>query len=175
MKGVFIFCTLICIFSSQAIAAIGNANKSTLRSTIAPSPLKDSLSKIDFRKLSVKEYEKHTGKKLSLNEKIAFKIVQHRLERGKPLFKKPVSSNTGTMAMILGIIGLVLLFVPYAVIASIPLSILAIVLGNQAKKADPSDKKARAGVILGWVTLGLFVLFLTIALVLLVAFLAAFG
>ena len=72
--------------------------------------------------------------------------------------------------MILGIIALGVLVIPYLVIATIPLAILAIVFGNQAKKEDPNDGQAKAGVILGWVALGLVVLALIVALAYLSAF-----
>ena len=44
---------------------------------------------------------------------------------------------------------------------------LAIIFGNQARKADPKDSKAKAGVILGWVTLGLIVLAIAVLIVVL--------
>jgi hypothetical protein len=52
-------------------------------------------------------------------------------------------------------------------LASIPLAILAIVTGSKAKREDPKNKKARAGVTLGIITLAFIVVIgLIVALVL---------
>lgn len=119
----------------------------------------------------VKDVEKLLGRKMKLKEKIGFKILQHKLKKESHRKKGESGSEKGKLAMILGIIGIACLLIPYAVIASIPLAILAIIFGNQAKKQNPNDGQAKAGVILGWVTLGL----VTLAIILVVAILASWG
>ena len=120
--------------------------------------------------MKMKEAEKILGRKLSLKEKISFKIAQFKLkkelktkEKGKP--------SKGQTAFVLSLIALGLLFVPYLGLASIPLAIVAIVQGAKAKKEDPNDKKAQTAIILGIVTLGLFVL----AIIAVVIILASWG
>ena len=103
------------------------------------------------------------GRKLKLKEKIAFKLFQWKLKKGL-LHKKEERSQKGKTALILGIIGIATLFIPYLILASIPCAILAIVFGNQAKKSDPGDGNAKAGVILGWVTIGVFIIALAIVI-----------
>ena len=123
-----------------------------------------------FSSLSIKDIQKLAGRKLKLKEKIAIKVYQWKLKKGFTAFKKEETKNTkGNTAMILGIVAIACLVIPYAVIASIPCAILAIVFGNQARKENPKDSRAKAGVILGWVTLGLILL----ALILLVVILAS--
>jgi hypothetical protein len=175
MKGVIFICVLIITLSSFTTPLKSHGNKSTLTTIIEPTTFKDTLSKNAFINLKIKEYEKFTGQKLTLKEKIAFKIVQHNLKKELQTGKKPETRNKGKTALILGIIGLALVFVPYAAIASIPLAIIAIVMGNEAKKINPADKKARTGVILGWCTLGLILLLLIIGIIFLFAFVGSFG
>src|SRR5258705_8666402 len=120
--------------------------------------------------MKVKEAEKILERNLSLKEKISFKIAQFKFkkelktkEKGKP--------SKGQSAFILSLIALGLLLVPYLGLASIPLAIIAIVQGAQAKKEDPNDKKAQTAIILGIVTLGLFLL----ALIAVIIILASWG
>lgn len=119
----------------------------------------------------IKEVEKFLGRKMKLKEKIGFKILQHKLKKQSTHKNGEKDSDKGKTAMIFGIIAISCLVVPFLGFASIPLAILAIVFGNQAKKANPNDSKAKTGVILGWVTLGLVLL----ALVLVVAILATWS
>lgn len=111
-----------------------------------------------FSTLSLKEVQKLAGRKLKLKEKIAIKILQWKLRKDLKQKKADAGSEKGKLAMILGIVGIGLLFVPYLFIAAIPCAILAIIFGNQARKVNRDDGKAKAGIILGWVTLGLIVL-----------------
>jgi hypothetical protein len=56
------------------------------------------------------------------------------------------------------LIGLCLLIVPYANLASLPLAIIGLTMGIKAKKENPNDTKAQTAIILSIVTLGLIVL-----------------
>ena len=116
----------------------------------------------------VKDVEKLLGRKLKLKEKLALKFIQWKYKR-EVTKKADNETDKGKTAMILGIIGVALLIVPYLFIASIPLAILAIVFGNQARKVNKKDNKALIGIILGWVTIGIIL----IALALLIVFLSS--
>jgi hypothetical protein len=108
------------------------------------------------------------GRKLKLKEKLAIKVYQWKLKKGFTIPRKEETKDKkGNTAMILGIVAIACLVIPYLVIASIPCAILAIVFGNQARKENPNDSRAKAGVILGWVTLGLILLALAIVVVVL--------
>ena len=124
-----------------------------------------SLSTLSMMKIN--EVEKTIGRKLKLKEKIAFKIVQWKIRKELKQNKNAVEDKRGKTALTLGICGAVALFIPFLNLASIPLAILAIVIGNKAKREDPKNKKARTGVTLGIATLAfLIVIGLIVALVL---------
>jgi hypothetical protein len=120
--------------------------------------------------MKTKEVEKLLGRKLTLKEKISLKIAQLKIKKGLRS-KEEEKSNKGQTAMILGIIGLACIIIPYGILASIPLAILAIVMGSQAKKANKNDGKAQTGIILGIVTLGLVAL----AIIVVAIWLASWG
>ena len=125
-----------------------------------------------FSTLSMKEVQKLAGRKLKLKEKIAVKIYQWKIKKGIERQKEGEKKDKGQTAMILGIIGLASLFIPYAgPVISLVCTILALVFGYQAKKEDPNNKKAKTAIILGWITVGLYVL----AAAIVIALLAAWG
>src|SRR6185295_12086927 len=99
--------------------------------------------------------QKLIGRKLTLKEKLSFLILKHTS-------KRKAQSSKGSTALGFGIAGLAILliglFVPFVGWFALAAGILAIVLGNKAKKEDPSDKKAHTAVTLGWITIGIFVL-----------------
>jgi hypothetical protein len=57
------------------------------------------------------------------------------------------------------------LFIPYLIIGALVAGIIAVVLGSVAKRQNPSDKKAYAATLLGWITLGAIALFLILAII----------
>ncbi|PWT91402.1 MAG: hypothetical protein C5B54_05385 [Acidobacteria bacterium] len=104
------------------------------------------------------------GRRLSFKEKVGILILRPKLRHA---IKE--SKNPGNTALIFGVIGAAALvigiFVGPVLILSLVAAILAVVLGSSAKKKNPSDSKARAATILGWITLGLIaVLFLAAAI-----------
>ena len=112
-----------------------------------------------FSTLSMKEIQKLAGRKLKLKEKIAVKVYQWKIKNGVEKRKAGEKKDKGQTAMILGIIGLASLFIPYAGgIISLVCTVLALVLGYQAKKENPNDRKAKTAITLGWITVGLYVL-----------------
>lgn len=120
--------------------------------------------------MKTKEAEKILGRKLTLKEKISFKLAQYKIKKAQKANEEGKSSK-GQTAFILSLIGLCILFVPYLSIAAIPLAIIGIVQGSQAKKENPNDRKAQTAIVLGIVTLGLIV----IALILVILILAAWS
>ncbi len=102
------------------------------------------------------------GRKLSLREKIAVLILKQRLKH-----KTRENSQPGNTALIFGIGGVALLalglFLAPLLIGSLIASIIAIVIGSVAKKKHPSDGKAHAAVLLGWITLILLAILLLAA------------
>lgn len=118
--------------------------------------------------LKIKDAENILGRKLKLKEKIALKIIQLKIkkelkanEKGKP--------SKGQTSMVLGIISLACILIPFGILASIPLAILAIIFGSQARKDNHNDGKAQAGIILGIVSLGLIALAIFLVILILTA------
>ncbi len=158
----FLFFFLLFAFSIHAQPAAIPASPKT----VAGIALKDPVIPYSYlRSMKIRDAEKLLGRKMKLKEKLAFKAFQWSIKKGFYPAKSSDKSKKGNTAMILGIVAIASLFVPYLSIAAIPCAILAIIFGNQAKKINPNDGQAKAGVILGWVTIGLFILALTIALV----------
>lgn len=112
--------------------------------------------------LKVKDLQKMLGRKLTLKEKVSFFILKQKVRH-----KAKESNSDGQSAFIVGLVALGLLviglFVPYVIVGSLVAAILAIVMGSMTKKKNPDDPKAKAGQLLGWITLGLIALLLIIA------------
>ncbi len=115
--------------------------------------------------MKLKEFQKLVGRKLTLKEKISFFVLKHKMKH-----QQQDADQQGQTAFILGLVGLGLLviglFVPYVILGSLVAAILAIVLGSTATKKDGDNKKARAGKLLGWITLGIITLLLILAAIL---------
>ncbi len=158
-----LLCGILClspVFAVNVIPTISGIETKVTPQTDAP---------VSLKSMKVKQIENLLGRKLSFKEKLALKIYKWK-EKSKTKAEDGTKSKKGKTSMILGIIALGVLVIPYVGIATIPLAILAIVFGNQAKKEDPNDGQAKAGVILGWVALGLVLLALIVALAYLSAF-----
>lgn len=112
--------------------------------------------------MKLKEFQKLVGRKLTIKEKIGFFILKHKMKH-----QQEGADKQGQTAYILGLVGLGLLviglFVPYVIIGSLVAAIMAIVTGSMATKKDGDNRKARAGKLLGWITLGLIALILILA------------
>ena len=108
--------------------------------------------------MKVRDVQKLTGKKMTLREKIAFGVLKHKMK------KKEAGSPKGKTSFILGIAGLGLLvaglFIPYVILLALGAAIIAIVMGSDAARKNPDDRKAHTGKLLGWITLGLICLIL---------------
>src|SRR5512138_984091 len=150
MRKVYLLIIVLFISSSFSFQASANTVPPTLTSSVSITQ-KDPMPLDRIATMKIKEAENILGRKFTLKEKIAFKIAQLKL-RKELKAKAEGSSSKGQTAFILSLIGLCLLIVPYASIASLPLAIIGLVLGSQAKRENPDDKKARTAVILSLVT-----------------------
>lgn len=116
--------------------------------------------------MKMKDFRKLAGRKLTLKEKVSFIILKHKLKQ-----QAKDSEKQGQTAFTFGLIavGLLLLglFVPYVILGSLVAAILAIVTGSMAKKRDGDNRKAKAGQLLGWITLGLIAFLFILAAVVL--------
>jgi len=160
---------VLLIFSSLNFQASANTLPVTLTSSVSTMQ-KDPVPMDRIATMKIKEAEKILGRKFTLKEKIAFKIAQLKLKKDLKA-KAEGKSSKGQTAFVLSLVGICLLLVPYASIASLPLAIIGLVMGSQAKKENPNDSKAKTAIVLSLVTLGLIVL----AILLVVAILASGG
>lgn len=114
-------------------------------------------------KLKAKDVEKLLGRKLTLKERMGLFLLK----------RLPAEANAGRTALTFGILAAALfvlgLFVPYVIIGAFIAAIVAIVLGTVAKKENPSDRKAVAATLLGWITLGATALLLLLAVLVVAA------
>jgi hypothetical protein len=169
MRKIYLLILVLFIFSSLSTQISATTLPANLTSSVS-TVQKDPIPIEQLAKLKIKEAEKLLGRKLTLKEKLAFKITQLKLKKGLKA-KAEGKSSKGQTAFILSLIGLCLLIVPYAGIASLPLAIIGLVMGSQAKKENPDDSKAKTAIILSLVTLGLIVL----GILLVIAILASGG
>lgn len=162
---------ILVLFVSSSLSLQTNANVLPVTLTSSVSTFQQDPIPMDrLAKMKIKEAEKILGRKFTLKEKFAFKIAQLKFKKELKA-KAEGRSSKGQTAFVLALIGLCLLIVPYAGLASLPLAIIGLVMGSQAKKENPDDGKAKTAIILSLVTLGLIAL----AVLLVVAILASGG
>lgn len=152
------------IFS--AVAAVMPAPEAVVETeaALAPAPTLG-----EFVEMTPREWEAHSGDKLSFGERLAFKMVQKKIKKqaakGKLDLSAPAGSETmSTLSLILSVVGLALLFVPFAGLLGFILGISGFVLGLVAFKKEGVNVKNILGVVFG----GLMILFLLLGIVLLV-------
>lgn len=139
---------------------------------------------------TLREIRQQTGRKLTLKEKLTFLILKRQVKRHgservagfltrnqsdrKSGLKKEETKGLGKTAFILGIASAATfvagLLVPALLLVSLLSAILAIALGTVAYKRNPSDGKAKAGKLMGWISLGLFVILAIMVIVALASF-----
>jgi len=127
-------------------------------------PVDQLYKKISSMKL--RDFQKLSGRKLTLKEKISFGILKHKIKKNQ---KNDKGAGNGQLSLILGIAGLAFfvsgVFLPALFIPSLVSAVVAVVLGSVAKKQNPNDRKAHAGKLLGWITLGLLTLLTILAII----------
>lgn len=169
MRKYYLLILVLFVSSSLSLQTKANVLPVTLTSSVSTFQ-QDPIPMDKLAKMKIKEVEKILGRKFSLKEKFAFKIAQLKLKKEVKANAEGKSSK-GQTAFVLSLIGLCLLIVPYVSLASLPLAIIGLVMGSQAKKENPDDGKAKTAIILSLVTLGLIAL----AVLLVVAILASGG
>jgi hypothetical protein len=135
-----------------------------LSTQAAESPKPVPSPKFNLTKAGITEVERVMGKKMTLLQKIQFKLLQYKLRKmskDEPMTEK--QKKQAQASMILGIGSFVFLFlasvavVGFLGIFSIPAAILAVILGAKSLKGN-SNTKGIIGVVFGALTLFLFLL-----------------
>jgi uncharacterized membrane protein YidH (DUF202 family) len=118
-------------------------------------PPKKAISLHQFTTLKIKDAQLLAGRKFSLKEKLGFKLLQLKLKKETKLPGKTKSSKKGKASFWLGLFSLLTMLIPYV---SIPLAIMAIILGNKAlKQSGGDDRKAKAGTTMAVLSIGIIV------------------
>jgi hypothetical protein len=120
-------------------------------------------------KMKVKQIETYLGRKLKFKERIALKLLKYQAKHGLKNDNE-LAAKKGKTSLTLGILAIIFVFVFFPI--AIPLGILAITNGEQAKKLDSENTDGKTGSVLGIVSLSI-IAFLIIALILLIR--ALFG
>lgn len=161
-----LLCAIICAFTLQSFAGNPLKHLMSVEAGIAPKLDPEQNVTQPQSKLQPKQLQELLGRKLTLKEKVALKIFRWKQVKAEPDPKD--SSRNGRTAKTLGIIALAaLLIFP---LATLVCGILAIVFGQQAKKINPDDRNAKAGIIMGIIALGVLVLFVAALIVLISAY-----
>ncbi len=164
MRTLPLFIIVFIFLSAISITGKAVTSPTSYQTSFRDSALNVSYTWEQLANMKPKEAEKILGTKMTLREKLAFKLAQGKLKKALKA-KGEEKSSEGKTAFVLALIGLCVLFIPYLNIASIPLAILGIVKGSHAKKANKNDSKAQTAIVLGIVTLGLIALFLVLAII----------
>jgi hypothetical protein len=94
---------------------------------------------------------KPSNKKMRFIQRLAFKMVMHKLKRHQ--YKADGISKADKLASAsfgCGLASLVFMFLPFLTLLTLPLAVLAIIFGHKAKKSGTTKpSKARVGVALG--------------------------
>lgn len=150
-----------CIFLNAKMPAFAY---SKISAVIVSKPIEGGYKNI--AKMKLKEFQRLAGRKLTFKEKVGFFVLKHKMKH-----QQIDTDKQGQTAYILGLVGLGLfvagLFVPYVILGSLIAAILAIVTGSMAMKKEGENRKAKAGKLLGWITLGLIIVTLILAAIVL--------
>ena len=145
LPALLIFC---CSFSS---APVSSATHSYSTASLPPSVVKM------IQLLSPREFEKATGKKLRLKDRIAYRILQWKLRKKGHEVIDERQRKQGNLSLVFGIASVVFLFIPVLGILSPGLAIAAVVLGIMSLKGN-SNTAGIVGIICGGTTIFLFLL-----------------
>lgn len=77
---------------------------------------------------------------------------------------KAKTKDKGNTALILSLIALIGMIIPVFNLFSLPLAIIALIMGYRELKTNPGNKKAKTATIIGWITTGLWMLVISIVL-----------
>lgn len=130
--------------------------------------------KFDFTTVKAKDIERFTGKKLTFFQKVKLKIAQKLLTKLDEDRMTDQQKKQAQASMILGIGSLLLLLLSGAVsffgLLCIPAAILAVIFGTKSLRGNSNAKG-----IIGVVTGGVSILLIVLAIIIVAAFIAAWG
>jgi hypothetical protein len=147
MKRLLLLFFLLPCFLIGHASGIGNAKG------VAIGPGKNAIPWQTIAKLTPKEYEKLTGKKMKWKEKIGLKILKWKAKR---MADKPTDQQRkmGWLALVLGAVGLICIFIPVGVIFLVGLgaAIAGFIIGLKSIKGN-ANTPGIIGIVLSSVAL----------------------
>jgi hypothetical protein len=164
MRPTLLFPVLIALF---LIAHLSSLAVVVPAGTIVENPAGGRKS---IASMKLKEFQRLAGRKLSIKEKIAFLVLKHQLKH-----HAADSDKDGQLPFVLGLfaVGFLVLgfFIPQLLLGALVAAIAAVVSGVMATRKDGDNRKAKAGKLMGWITLGALALLSILALI----FIASWG
>lgn len=127
---------------------------STDNTAVKKSTSNNEYSIVPTVKVRIRDIEKATGRKLTLKQKIAFKIYQWKFIKEAKKINKDRTSKRSTAALVLSILSLasVILF-PLSVV----FAVISIILASRSIKENDQDKKAKTAMTLSILALGIVI------------------
>jgi hypothetical protein len=142
--------------ASNIPTTLKTENDNAKENVIPPAP---AIGAQQLTTLRVKDFEKITGRKMSLKEKLAYKLMQVKLKKDMKKKGKGDYSARSKTAFILSILSLAtILLLPLSVL----LAVISIILASKSLKANPEDRKAKTAMGLSILALGIIVVGLLI-------------
>lgn len=153
MKRLLLLFFVLPFFLIGRASGIGNAKD------FAMGPGKKAIPWETIAKLTPKEYEKLTGKKMKWKEKIGLKILKWKAKRMTDSKATGQQKRQGTLSLILGAAALVCMFIPVGVVALIGLGLAVggLVVGLKSIKGN-SNTAGIIGVVLSSLVLLIFLI-----------------
>lgn len=170
MRKIILLAFLLSACNTQifaAIAAVSPAPEAIVETETALAP---ALTLGELVEMTPREWETHSGEKLSFGKRLAFKMVQKKIKKqaakGHLDLSAPASRETmSTLSLIFSVVGLALLFVPVISFLGLVLGIAGFVLGLVAFKKEGVNVKNILGVVFG----GLMILLFLVGIILVAA------
>lgn len=172
MKKIILLAFLLTAWNSpifSAVAAVLPAQETIVEPEAA-------LTLREFVDMTPREWEAHSGEKLSFSKRLAFKMVQKKIKKqaakGNLDLSAPAGGETmSTLSLLFSVVGVALLFVQasFWVTLGLILGLAGFVLGLVAFKKEGVNVKNILGVVFG----GVMILLLLIGIIFVVAFFGA--
>jgi hypothetical protein len=149
---------LICSTLSSVASVKPTEKATTLEKFYKNFPGLKGVTLTQLLELSPREYEKASGQKLKLKEKIVYKVVKWKLKKKMRPEHSEKQRTLGVLSLVSGLLAVALIFVPSAIgILGILFAIAALVLGIKSLKGN-SNAPGLIGLILGSAVLFIFIL-----------------
>lgn len=151
-----ILCLTVLTFFFSPLMAVATTIPATPAGSVPPGFFTRQITA-----LKVQDLRKMLGRKLSLKERISFLLLKKKLRKQAAEGKDP-GEGSFVAGLIAGGLFLAGLLFPPLLIGSFIAAIIAVASAGPVLRKNPGNKKAKTGQIIGWITIGLFLLLLAL-------------